>query len=177
MGRSTCYVVCRKDDYENVSDCDGLVRALDTDRLYEWLTGLPEGCEFVDDMDGPCELGPCEWFHDEDGFLKCADFKPDAWEIWWEDQAAKEGWFAKYFGAFREYAHSLGESTLQDFATYKTLDPVYELNTRYNRCWGGRVAVLDENVSLAELDYVMEFLRVMEPGERFAVAKKGWLYK
>ena len=188
MGRCTCYVVAKKDDYVKLAEkrgagWEGLCSEPSADELYECLNiGVNGGIEFVDE-DGFCELrddDECEWFTCDDGLL-VADVDGDdrVWTLGWRDAGAKLEWFRPYYEKFREDVdhyvnHNFG---LEDFAKWESLNPPWRLEKSYERQYDGCVAILDDSGHIVGTAYPMEFLRLVKPGDEWVLAKAGWLYK
>ena len=191
MGLKTCYIACTPEAYKELKkdediDRGGIIGLVDRDALYDQLNELPEGCDYVDgEEDDNIEVDGSEWLFSDRECLRVVELD-DAWEIRWPSKEAKMNWFAKYLKAYRkELEDQLKNATMDKFAEYELLDPPWKINSVYNRCFAGRVALLNEYGRIDELDYPMELLRLMDPPgtdkptaiREFIVMKKGIPYK
>lgn len=189
MGRATCYIAASKAAYAGLrnrggENWKGLHALVDWDNLFEHLNSNVEGgIEFLEDLqEAHSELDDSDgsWYTRGKGLL-VMDIKgdDDTWMLMWPKVEDKVEWFRPFYKAFREDVdhyvnHNLDEKA---FAAYETLSPPWRLEKSYERQFSGRVAILDEYGRIMEIDYPMEFLRLLEPGEEWALSKVGWLYK
>lgn len=190
MGRSTCYIAASMAAYVGLRERDrenwkGLHALVGGDELHEWLnSNVDGGIEFVEDLEDDRDELDCgceqEWFARGKG-MTVMDVKGDdmTWMLRWHSPGAKLEWFRPHYERFRQDVdhyvnHNFG---LEDFAKWESLNPPWKLEKSYERFFGGRVIVLDARGFIEDISYPMEFLRLVEPGQEWALSKIGWLYK